>query len=102
MSFLFESELPYSTINVMLMAIRRSQIGYYGSAFAAEETRRNNLSFKAVHQFVESVLDAYHSYIGYSCEGIQECPYFYMKGHSFEAMFTHEKGGVAASAWSDK
>ena len=86
----------------MLMAIRRSQIGYYGSAFAAEETRRNNLSFKAVHQFVESVLDAYHSYIGYSCEGIQECPYFYMKGHSFEAMFSHEKGGVAASAWSDK
>ena len=51
---------------------------------------------------MESVLDAYHSYIGYSCEGIQECPYFYMKGHSFEAMFTHEKGGVAASAWSDK
>ena len=44
--------------------------------------------------FVEAVLDVFHSYTCLPCDMLKEESYFYLKGHSFSAMFTHDKSYV--------
>lgn len=44
-------------------------------------------------QFIEGVLDVYHTYISTPFNILKDDCYFYIKGYSFNVMFTHEKGG---------
>ena len=101
-SLLFDADLPASTITTLQMALRRSQIGHYGLSFAASETRRGQLSVGELQQFVESVLDVYHSLRSSDSSGVRDPPYFFLRGQSFAALFTREKSGVKTMGVSDR
>ena len=101
-SLLFDADLPASTFTTLQMALRRSQIGHYGLFFAASETRRGQLTAAALQQFVESVLDVYHSLRSSDSSGVRDPPYFFLRGHNFAALFTREKSGVGMKWGCDR
>ena len=92
-----------SIINTILMTIRRCQIGYHCMSFAPNGQSvsavsclvisRGNVTPPLMCQFIEWVLDVYHTYIATPFNLLKEDNYFYLKGYSFNVMFTHDKGG---------
>lgn len=90
----FDESTPFSTLNMIMMAIRRSQIGYYSMLCESRSVNRGLVSPAMLRCFVEAVLDVFHSYTCLPCDMLKEESYFYLKGHSFSAMFTHDKSYV--------
>ncbi|KAK8798313.1 hypothetical protein WA588_003397, partial [Blastocystis sp. NMH] len=91
--FYFDNDIALSTVNLMLMAIRRSQIGYYSMPFPSEGVSRANTTPSMLSQFIEGLLDVYHTYITTPYNVLKEEQYFYLKGYNFVVMFTHNKSG---------
>ena len=91
--FYFDNDIALSTVNLMLMAIRRSQIGYYSMPFPSEGVSRANTTPSMLSQFIEGLLDVYHTYITTPYNVLKEEQYFYLKGYNFVVMFTHNKRG---------
>ena len=55
-------------------------------------------------QFVDGVLDSYQTYISKPYNMLKDEHFFYLKGHNFMAMFTHDREGKCiclASVCSD-
>ena len=96
-SFLFESGISYQTVSIMMMAIRRSQMGYYSNFQSSKVTTRGTFSNSKIAKFSEGVIDLYQTYISSRFSPLQEEVYFYLKGCSFLFMFTHDKEGVGIS-----
>lgn len=92
--FQFNENISYTTLNMIIMAIRRSQIGYYSLFCNSAATNRGLVPPAMLQCFVEGVLDVYHSYLSSSCDMLKEEPFFYLRGMSFIAMFTHDKSYV--------
>lgn len=69
--FQFNESISYTALNMIIMAIRRSQIGYY-SLFCDSAATNRGLVLPAMLQcFVEGVLDVYHSYLSCPCNMLQ-------------------------------
>ena len=96
------------------MATRRSQVGHFCMSYPPAGrkfitlfilvTTRGNMSSKMICQFVDGVLDSYQTYISKPYNMLKDEHFFYLKGHNFMAMFTHEKSGkrtCLASVCSD-
>lgn len=92
--FQFNESISYTALNMIIMAIRRSQIGYYSLFCDSAATNRGLVLPATLQCFVEGVLDVYHSYLSCPCNMLQEEPFFYLRGISFIAMFTHDKSFV--------
>ena len=93
---MFDLNIPVSTVNLIIMAIRRSQIGSYCTQFC-QSISRGNMSLVALSHFVESTLDMFHTFLSVSLKSSVEETSFYLKGVSFIAFFTHNKSGVRLS-----
>jgi hypothetical protein len=63
------------------------------SAVSCLVISRGNVTPPLMCQFIEGVLDVYHTYIATPFNLLKEDNYFYLKGYSFNVMFTHDKGG---------
>ena len=91
--FYFTNDIALSTVNLMMMAIRRSQIGYYSMPYPSDGVSRANTTPSMLSQFIEGLLDVYHTYITTPHNVLKEDQYFYLKGYNFVVMFTHDKNG---------
>lgn len=80
-----------------MMAIRRSQVGFYTNIPSSKTLSRGSYSTSNLTQFVEGIIDVYHTFITKRDTLHQDDSFFYLKGGSFTSMFTHDKEGVRSS-----